>query len=130
MVADALAGELFGKITIFHYKERIRLSFRLSDTYKSDFVLIRGLIEFRRTKDVHFAYDRGQRTLTTDITANQLHQLPSFFSGILDGIKSEKKFRHALKMALEFERRYKLERESLYEILRNSTMSTHASGIA
>lgn len=122
-----LANHLFQKISPFHYNNRIRISFRISDDYKSDFVLLKGLIEFNRPKDLVFAYDREQRSITTDIREDQPDQLRLFLSSILAWLNQEKKFRHALRIALEFESRYKFERDSVYEILRNTTVAAYAS---
>ena len=119
------ANELFGKVSPFYYNDRIRLSLRIADDYKGNFILIRGLIEFHRSRNFVFTYDREQRSVIADINADQLDQLKIFLSRILDWVRQEKQFRHALKIARQFESRYRLEQESVYQILKG-TVNAHA----
>jgi len=114
---------LFQKVSSFHYKERIRASFRIHNEFKPDFILIKGLMEFYRPKEFIFSYDRTERSIGIDIKGDQLEQLSAFLSRIFHWTKQEKQFRHALKLTIEFENRYKLEGESLYQTLKNATIA-------
>ena len=102
------------------YKERVRLHFSVAHSLPSEFTFVKGLIEFHRPKDFNFKYDRKQKTISIDVDLDQIDRLATFISGVEEWVRKEKQFRHALKMAIEFERRYQLERESVYAILKNS----------
>ena len=104
-------------------KERVRLHFSVGQSLPSDFTLVKGLIEFHRPKDFHFKFDRKQKTISLDVDLDHIDRLTTFLSGVEEWVRKEKQFRHALKMAIEFERRYQLERESVYAILKNSNAS-------
>lgn len=108
------------------YKERVRLHFSVAHSLPSDFTLVKGLIEFHRPKEFHFKYDRKQKTISLDVDRDQIDRLATFLSGVEEWVRKEKQFRHALKMAIEFESRYQLEQESVYGILKNSNASNRA----
>lgn len=117
---DVSHNALFRKVTHFYYNTRIRLSFSVSETYKSQYVLIRGMIEFHRPKHFVFSYNKEQRLIEIDINVNELGELELFLSKVLVWLKKENQFRFALKIALEFETRYKLENERVYELMKNT----------
>jgi hypothetical protein len=110
---------LFNKVTSLYYKKRVRLSFSLSDDFKKHFVMIRGLIEFHRSKSFSFHYDIKQKAFEADIDVAQLNHLQSFFNRISSWLKEEIRFKEALKIVLEFEHRYKIERASVYSLFKN-----------
>jgi len=112
---------LFNKVSPFYYKERVRLTLSVSDKSKPDFSLIRGLIEFNRPRNLAFYYDMKSRSVWIDISSSELDRLQKFLSLVFDLLVKERQFRHALKMAMEFENRYRLERDSVYGILKNTT---------
>lgn len=112
---------LFNKVTSLYYKKRVRLSISLSDEFKKHFVMMRGLIEFHRSKSLSFYYDVKQKTFEADIDVNQLNHLQSFFNKVSLWLKEEIRFKEALKIVLEFEHRYKIESASAYALLKNST---------
>ena len=118
---DQITIEIFGKVSPFYYRNRLRLLFSVSGENKPDFIMIRGLIEFYRSKDFLFNYNLKQLTIETDIDASQLNELKLFLSRVAVWLKQEKQFRMALKIALNFENRYKLESESIYSIMKNTT---------
>src|SRR5688572_5346111 len=109
--------------TSLHYRARVRLHFTVADRLPSDFTLVKGLIEFHRPKEFSFEYDRKQKTIALDIDLDDIDRLATFLSALEEWVRKEKQFRHALKMAIEFERRYQLERESVYAILKNASAS-------
>ena len=120
------ANGLYQKALPFYYRERVRLTFVVSDKFKRDFSLIRGLIEFHRPRNLVFSFDRKYTSVGIDISAHQLDQLQAFLSKVFEWIVKEKQFRHALKLAIEFENRHRIERDSIYGILRNTTAAARA----
>ena len=112
---------LFDKVTSLYYKTRVRLSFSLSSQFTKHFAMIRGLIEFHRSKKLAFHYDRKQGTIEADIDLYQVADLQQFFDKVALWLKEEIRFKEALKTVLAFEHRYKLERASVYTLLKNTT---------
>jgi hypothetical protein len=108
---------LFDKVSRFYYEGRIRLTFSVAG--KSDFGLIRGLLEFNRPNTLRFRYDGKNRTVGTDLRADQLEELQELLARVRELLEGEKRFRHALKLAIDFENRYRLERDSVYAVLKN-----------
>ena len=119
--SPAIENILFDKVTALYYKKRVRLSFSLSEEFKKHFVMIRGLIEFHRSKSFSFHYDGKQKAFETDVDETQLKHLQSFFNKVSSWLKEEIRFKKALKIVLEFEHRYKIEKASVYTLLRNTT---------
>jgi len=110
----AIQNHLFAKVSPLYYNARVRLSFSLSEEFKQHFVLIKGLIEFNRSKDFSFEYNRAQRTFETDVDAGQLNDLQVFFENILTWLNQELTFKSALKVVIEFENRYKKAQAEAY----------------
>lgn len=102
------------------HKERVRLHFTVAGSSPSDFTLVKGLIEFHRPKEFLFHYERKQNTISLVVGLNQIDPLATFLLQIEEWIRKEKRFRHALRIALDFEKRYQLERESVYAVLKKS----------
>ena len=118
-----IENTLFDKASTFSYHNRLRLSFSVREEYKSDFVLIRGLIEFHRTRNLKFTFDKNSRSIQTDIPGSEADQLHSFLQQISEWFKKEKQFKLALKIVVDFERRYGAERDSVYQIMKNASVS-------
>ena len=116
---------LFKKVTHFYYNTRIRLSFSVSDTYRSQYVMARGMIEFHRPKNFVFSYNKKQGLIEVDINVSELEELQLFLSTVLVWLRHENQFRLSLKIVLEFENRYKLERDSVYELMKNTMSAAH-----
>jgi len=114
-------ASLFTEASPFFYNDRARFSLEVRDEYKNDFALIRGLIEFQRPKELTFTYDRGQRLVRSDIDAKHADLLQTFLKSVFASLRYERQFRIALKIALDFERRYTLERDSIYGMLQISS---------
>ena len=58
-VADSSVIEniLFSKTSPLFYKTRVHFSFSLSEEFKKNFVMIKGLIEFHRSRNFSFEYN-------------------------------------------------------------------------
>lgn len=108
---------LFSKVSPLFYKTRVHLSLVLSDEFKKNFGLIRGLIEFHRLKHFSFEYHFGQATIETDIETSHLGELQSFLTAVSIWLKREIHFKNSLKVILEFENRYKLAKTEVYALI-------------
>ena len=119
---------LFDKVPRYYHEGRIGLTFFIADDFSTDFGLIRGLMEFNRPRTLQFRYDRRQRSVDVEIDRGQLEELQRFLAHVLALLGREKQFRHALKLAIEFEDRYRVEREGVYAVLRNQMRSSGETG--
>lgn len=113
-------NDLFRNQSSFLYNNRLRVAFMIGEGYRGDFVMIRGLLEFHRPKDFSIIYDRQARSITIDAAQSRIEALQEFLEFVQHSLDKEKRFRHALKIAIEFESRYRAERESIYDLLQNS----------
>jgi hypothetical protein len=118
---------LFKKSAPFYYRNRLRVSLTISEEFRNSYIMVRGLIEFHRPKDFSFTYQLMKRTIEADIEVVHLETLKVFLGKVLLWTKQEKQFKHALKLALEFETRYKLERDSVYAVMNNTVAAAQAS---
>jgi len=121
---EPIKSELFDEVVPFYYNGRIRISFSTADTYKRNFILIKGLIEFHRPKWLGFNYDKKQHGIETDIPAAQLDELATFVTMVTMWLKKEIQFQYALKRAIVFEKRYKLEGNGIYSVLNGVNAGT------
>lgn len=121
-VADSSVIEnvLFSKVSPLFYKTRMHFSFSLSEEFKKNFVLIKGLIEFHRSRNFSFEYNFAQKTIETDIEVIQIEALRAFLLDVSIWLKQEIKFKETLKIILDFENRYKLAKAEVYALLKNS----------
>ncbi len=115
--APVVENILFSKVSPLFYKTRVHLSLALSDEFKKNFGLIRGLIEFHRLKHFSFEYHFVQRTIETDIETSQLSELQSFLSDVSIWLTREIHFKNSLKVILDFENRYKLAKAEVYALI-------------
>src|SRR5690606_33815759 len=69
---------LINKVFPFYYKERVRLTFSVSDRFRRDFCFIRRLIEFNRPASLVFNYDVKVKSSVIDINAGDLDRLQKF----------------------------------------------------
>ena len=108
---------LFDRVLPLFYETRVHLSLSVSDDFKGNFVLIKGLIEFHRSKDLHFEYKFSQRLVQIDVEADQLQSLQLFLQWISASFLREIDFKKNLKAVLEFENRYKIARAEVYALI-------------
>jgi hypothetical protein len=113
---------LFTKASPLFYKTRVHFSFSLSDEFKKNFVMIKGLIEFHRSRNFSFEYNSGQKVIETDIEVSQLEDLRAFLNDVSIWLKQEIKFKETLKVILDFEHRYKIAKSEVYALLKNSLL--------
>ena len=109
---------LFSKVSPLFYKSRVHFSFSLSEEFKKNFVLIKGLIEFHRSKNFSFEYNFEQKAIETDIEVSQLEDLQAFLNDVSVWLRQEIKFKETLKIILDFENRYKVAKAEVYALLK------------
>ena len=118
-VADSTVIEnvLFSKVSPLFYKTRVHFSFSLSGEFKKNFVLIKGLIEFHRSRNFSFEYNFAQKAIETDIEIRQLEDLRAFLHDVSIWLRQEIKFKETLKIIIDFENRYKVAKAEVYALL-------------
>jgi hypothetical protein len=82
--AFIIHNNLFGRVNPFLYKDRLRLTFFISEHYKSKFVLIKGIIEFHRAKSFSFRYDKSESVIESDISVEKPSELKTFLYSVQD----------------------------------------------
>ena len=118
--SSVIENILFSKTSPLFYKTRAYFSFSLSEEFKKNFVMIRGLIEFHRPRNFSFEYNSAQKAIETDIEVNHLEDLRVFLHDVSIWLVQEIKFKETLKIILDFEHRYKVARSEVYALLKNS----------
>lgn len=118
---------LFSEVTPLYYRTRVRLAFTLAAGFQSRFVMIKGLIEFYRTKQFSFQFDFKKRTIETDVDVIQLTELQLFLNNVALWLNQELQFKDALKIVLKFENHYKLERAAVYSLLKHTAAQSQVS---
>jgi hypothetical protein len=100
--------------TALSYNERVSLTFRVKEAFATQFILIKGLIEFNRSKELKFAFNREERSFEIDLDAAQLETLNNFLGQIHALLQKEIQFKAVLKKVIAFENQYKALRDVVY----------------
>jgi hypothetical protein len=90
-----------------NFGNRSRLTFKVLPEFDSSFVLIRGLIEFNRSRHLQFQFDLEQRNFEIELDTVRLPELVSLLQNINTQLHEELRFKAALKKAIEFEKHYR-----------------------
>jgi hypothetical protein len=105
---------LFGNVIPFFYNDRIRLTFFISEKYKARFALVRGIVEFNRTKAFSFLYNKTEKMVECDISIDELASLQKFLQRVLQWTEQEVAFKKMLKHVIDFENQSKKVSERVY----------------
>jgi hypothetical protein len=112
---------LFHGVAPLYYKSRVRLSFSIAEEFNPRYAMIRGLIEFHRSKHFSFQYNIKQRTIEIDTDESQLPELQLFLNNVSLWLQQELQFKNTLRMILQFEDEYKLKSAAMYSLLKKTT---------
>ena len=107
--------QFFEMPTTFYYQNRAQLSFTITREFLPYFILIKGLIEFSRSRDLRFSFNTDTKIFDVDLEINQLGDLSSLLMLVHGLLLKEIGFKRALKKAIQFEERYKLESAAVYD---------------
>ena len=80
--------------------------------------MIKGLLEFHRSRHFSFEYNFAQKTIEADIEVSQLEDLRAFLHDVSIWLTQEIKFKETLKIILDFENQYKVARSLVYALLK------------
>jgi hypothetical protein len=99
------------------YNDRVKLQYRVSDLYKTHFILIKGLIEFYRPKESVFLFDARTHALEVSVDVAAYHRLEAFLQLVERWLLAEIEFKATLKRILQFENHYRAESVRMYDPL-------------
>jgi hypothetical protein len=103
----------------FPINGRIHLSFVVAPEYKTSFGLLKGLIDFHRSPNFSFTFDRSQHRVDVTVADEDQHLLTSFLQSVHTRLTDELSFKANLKKILQFESDYKRKKDFLYNSLLN-----------
>jgi hypothetical protein len=115
LLSPSFAEGQFYKPAAFYYKNRARLYFTLTEEFSAHFGLIKGLIEFYRSRHLKFTFNPDKKLFETDLEATRFADLAKLLDIVYDQVLREIRFKAALKKAILFEQRYKLESAEVYK---------------
>ncbi len=96
------------------------VKFKLSDRYRDQFVLLRGLLEFSRPIKISVSSTTSDKSFQLHVTEDKAEIVASYLDTIQGLFKNELRFKKSLKAVLRFERAVKYEQDKIYEELRAS----------
>lgn len=97
-----------------YYNNRARLRFGIATEYSAYFILIKGLIEFSRSGHLRFVFNTDKKLFEIDLQINQFPDLSNLLTTVYGQTLKEIRFKAALKKAIQFEQRYRLESAEVY----------------
>lgn len=106
-----------GKICL---SDVVIVRFALSDNYRNHFVLLRGLLEFSRPKNISVSANNSEKSFELYIVKDQTTTVISYVDTILQLLMKEIAFKKSLQAVLKFERSIRIEQSKLYQALRTS----------
>ncbi|MBT1703920.1 hypothetical protein [Chryseosolibacter indicus] len=107
----------FRIISSFTYGKRTRLSLTLKDEFINHFVMVKGLLEFSRSKDYQFSYNVAERSFLVDFDESLEDGLKELLTFVSARLSEEIRFKKALTQIREIEARHKEELAALYKAL-------------
>jgi hypothetical protein len=107
------AGEIFGA-------DQVIVKFRLADLYEDQFVLLRGLLEFSRPKEISISSNNSEKTFQFHIGRDKVLAITTYLDKILALFAKEIRFKESLKAVIRFEQATRLEQSRLYRELRTT----------
>ena len=100
--------------------DRVLIKFELSNDYRDHFILLRGLLEFSRPKEIAISAHNSEKTFELHIRIDQAAAVRSYLEIILKLFINEINFKKALKSVLQFEHTMKQQQTKLYSNLKAS----------
>jgi hypothetical protein len=107
------AGEIF-------QADQVIVKFRLEDLYQDQFVLLRGLLEFSRPKEISISSNKGEKSFQFQIGRDKVLAISTYLDKIIDLFVKEIRFKESLKAVIRFEQATRVEQTRLYRELRTT----------
>jgi hypothetical protein len=117
--SGASNGTFYAAVSQLHYGDKVKFSYVVKDSYRSHFVLIKGLLEFHRSPAFVFSFNRQEGTFDVTLSTNRLSQPLDEFNRFLRKIAAwldqELSFKRQLKEMRAFEQEYRAKLAKVYE---------------
>lgn len=107
-------NRFYKPLSIFRYGDRVKVSFGLRQPYAAHYVLSKGLLEFHRSTDFVFDYNRSDRSFHVSVKIDHLGKLHKFLDNVSVWLDEELYFRSALKEIIAFEESYRSKMQEVY----------------
>jgi hypothetical protein len=120
---------VFESASPFYYRDRVRVSLKLSKAFRQYFALVRGIIEFNNLARFKFEFYRSEKSIDADFHSASEKDFFELLDNVSQQVRHELQFRHALKIVLDFETRYRLEKESVYSVLHYVNRPLHNDNV-
>jgi hypothetical protein len=101
-------------------KDRAIIKFKLSDSYRDQFALLRGLLAFHTVKEISVVSNASERTFEVGVNKDQIKTATTHLDTIINLLNKELSFKKSLKALLKFEEATKEKQSKLYQALRDS----------
>jgi hypothetical protein len=95
-------------------RKRYFITFKLNDHFAKHFVLLSGILEFSRPKDIKVSRHKIARIFEVELSEMQAGRFSSYMQTILTWLIKEIKFKESLKDLIAFEKKVKQEQAILY----------------
>jgi hypothetical protein len=112
---DLDENTIFRAFSVFYYGNNARMSFSISDNTKTHYGLLKGLIEFYRSKQLQFHFIKEENEIQIDVNVELLENVHNLISLVSKKIQEELAFKRTLKNVIAFEAIYKSEKAKAYE---------------
>jgi hypothetical protein len=107
------AGKLF-------VSNKYLITVKLTEQFATNFVVLRGLLEFSRPKNITMSSRTKDQTFEIELLETHADHFLTYIQTILGWLINEIKFKQALKAIIKFENRVKQEQAILYSNMRSS----------
>ncbi|MBT1700252.1 hypothetical protein KK083_25415 [Fulvivirgaceae bacterium PWU4] len=91
----------------FYYKDQVRFCFTATPEFAAHFILIKGLVEFHRSRHLQFTFDLNKKQFEADLAVTHVGALHQLLEVVYSEVLREIRFKAALKKAILFEERYR-----------------------
>ena len=103
-----------------YYGNYAQLSFDVLPEFSSSYVLLKGLIEFNRSRHLRFDFNATKRNFRIELELTRMPELLTLLQRVHDQLLAELRFKAALRKTIEFEQRYKQACVEVYRDLKQA----------
>ena len=96
------------------YNDKVHLSFEVIERFQPYYILIKGLIDFHRPKELFFSFDRVGSSFEVKVSNQDALKVIGFLQNVHSWLVQEVQFKTALKKVIAFEKQYNADRQALY----------------
>lgn len=109
--------QLIFHVTEFRYKNRVRFILKVDGEYTTQFALIRGILEFSRSRESKVVYNSNEMAIDVDIHDSYYQMAEKLIEYVSIQTKAEIRFKRKLKEVINLEQAFKLQLDEAYKSL-------------